>query len=205
MTLSTQLPAALKTDTAPGRLNVFSPNAFRSLSFLGDSSIPISFRFDEIKVHDVRQIHQQSSRVDRSMRTPRESSSGTESEADILASTGILTVRDIGIGITGASGYELISALRDLREAVDEAREEGFLVPSNKALKYARTILYAVYELSPRRYEVYPTPDGEIAIDAPGGFGRSVLLLCDSDGGALCLVNVNGAHRRQGQFFLAGS
>ena len=33
-------------------------------------------------------------------------------------------------------------------------------------------------------------------IDAPGGHGRSVLLLCDSEGGALCLVNMNGAHRR---------
>ena len=36
----------------------------------------------------------------------------------------------------------------------------------------------------------------EVAIDAPGGPGRSVLLLCDSDGGALCLVNANGKHRR---------
>ena len=39
-------------------------------------------------------------------------------------------------------------------------------------------------------------PDGEIAIDVPGGPGRSVLLLCGSDGGALCSVNMNGAHRR---------
>ena len=196
MTLSTQVPAALKTDSAPGLLNVFLPDAFRPSHFLDDFSIAISFCSDEIKVQDVRHIHQQASRVDRSMRTPPESSSSTASEADILASTGILTVRNIGIGIAGASGYELISALRDLKEAVDEAREEGFPVPSNSALKYARTILYAVYELSPRRYEVYPTPDGEIAIDAPGGFGRSVLLLCDSDGGALCLVNLSGSHRR---------
>ena len=36
----------------------------------------------------------------------------------------------------------------------------------------------------------------EIAIDAPGGHGRSVLLLCDSEGGTLCLVNMNGNHRR---------
>ena len=53
-----------------------------------------------------------------------------------------------------------------------------------------------MYGISPRRFEVYPTPDGEIAIDAPGGPGRSILLLCDSDGGALCLVNMNGDHRR---------
>lgn len=53
-----------------------------------------------------------------------------------------------------------------------------------------------MYGISPRRFEVYPTPDGEIAINAPDGEGRSVILLCDSEGGALCLVNLNGHHRR---------
>lgn len=43
---------------------------------------------------------------------------------------------------------------------------------------------------------MYPTSDGEMAIDARGGPGRSVLLLCDSDGGALCMANMKGAHRR---------
>ena len=114
----------------------------------------------------------------------------------MIAGTGILAVKDIEIETTGASGYELLDVARDLEEVIYEAHEEGFPVPSNSALEYARTILYAVYELSPRRYEVYPTPDGEVAIDAPGGFGRSVLILCGSDGGALCLVNMNGAHRR---------
>ena len=39
-------------------------------------------------------------------------------------------------------------------------------------------------------------PGGEIAIDASDGQGNSVLLLCDSDGGALLLVNMGGEHRR---------
>ena len=91
---------------------------------------------------------------------------------------------------------DLCDALRDLDQAKDEAREEEFPVPAGKALGNARRLLHAMYRISPRRFEVYPTPDGEIAIDAQGGPGRSVLLLCDSDGGALCLVNMNGAHRR---------
>ena len=91
---------------------------------------------------------------------------------------------------------ELRDALRDLAEAGEEAREEGFPAPSDTALAHAQRILCAVHELSPRRYEIHPTPDGEIAIDAPGGFGRSVLVLCEPDGGALCLVNMNGSHRR---------
>lgn len=98
--------------------------------------------------------------------------------------------------ITGTDISELNNALRDLREARDEAREEGFPQPSSMALENAERLLREIYWMSPRRFEVYPTPDGEIAIDAPDGQGRSVLLLCDSEGGALCLVNMNGHHRR---------
>ena len=91
---------------------------------------------------------------------------------------------------------DLRDALHDLDQAKDEAHEDGFPAPSGKALGNARRLLHAMYRISSRRFEIYPTPDGEIAIDAPGGSGRSVLLLCDSDGGALCLVNMNGVHRR---------
>ncbi|MDD9820773.1 MAG: hypothetical protein OXR07_07830 [Nitrospira sp.] len=90
----------------------------------------------------------------------------------------------------------LNDALRDLREVRDEAREEGFPQPSEQALQNAKRLLIEMYGISPRRFEVYPTPDSEIAIDAPDGQGRSVILLCDSEGGALCLVNMNGNHRR---------
>lgn len=69
-------------------------------------------------------------------------------------------------------------------------------MPSKMALGNARRLLQAMHRISGRRFEVYPTPDGEVAIDAPGGAGRSVLLLCDSQGGALFLVNMNGKHRR---------
>ena len=100
--------------------------------------------------------------------------------------------------VHGASSFPvpLVSALHDLQEATDEAHEEGFPPPSDVALENADRFLREMYRISPRRFEVYPTPDGEIAIDAPGGHGRSVLVLCDSEGGALCLVNMNGDHRR---------
>ena len=91
---------------------------------------------------------------------------------------------------------DLRAALRDLDTAEREAREDGFPIPSKMAQENARRLLPAMYRISNRRFEVYPTPDGEVAIDAPGGPRRSVLLLCESDGGALCLVNANGKHRR---------
>lgn len=91
---------------------------------------------------------------------------------------------------------DLRDALCDLNGVPDEAREEGLPVPSDTALRNAQRLLHDMHRISPRRFEIYPTPDGEVAIDAPGGFGRSVLLLCDSHGGALCSVNMDGAHRR---------
>lgn len=87
-------------------------------------------------------------------------------------------------------------AVRDLGEIKDEARAEGFPTPTDVGFKNASRLLKETYRLSQRRLEVYPMPDGEIAIDASDDQGSSVLLLCDSDGGALCLVNMRGNHRR---------
>ena len=116
--------------------------------------------------------------------------------ASFLAQEGVAVLP----GETSSSDFywadELNEGLYDLRQATNEAIEEGFPVPSGTALENADRLLREMYRISPRRFEVYPTPDGEIAIDAPGGHGRSVLLLCDSEGGALCLVNMNGNPRR---------
>ena len=100
------------------------------------------------------------------------------------------------VALAGDLHPDLRDALHDLDQAKDEAREEGFPVPSDTALRNTRRLLHAMYRILPRRFEIYPMPDGEIAIDVPGGPGRSVLLLCGSDGGALCSVNMDGAHRR---------
>lgn len=87
-------------------------------------------------------------------------------------------------------------ALHDLQDVTKEALKGELPLPSKRAFNNAEFLLKEMHAISSRRYEIYPTPDGEIAIDAPGGYGRSVILLCDSDGGALCLVNMNGKHRR---------
>ena len=91
---------------------------------------------------------------------------------------------------------DLHAALHDLDGAASEAQEEGFPQPSHDALRNAKRLLRDLYRLRPCRLEAYPTPDGEIALVAPGGYGRSVLVLCDSDGGVLCSVNLHGCHRR---------
>ena len=107
-------------------------------------------------------------------------------------------------GLSKSRRSLLNDALSDLEEVNVEAREKGFPPPADVALENAERILRCMYEITPRRFEVYPMPDGEIAIDAPSGFGQSVLLLCNSDGGALCLVNRNGEHR-QAQYSTASA
>ena len=91
---------------------------------------------------------------------------------------------------------DLDASLRDLEDATEEAREECFPEPSQLALDNAELLLRDLYRLRPCRLETYPTPDGEIALVVPGPRGRSMLVLCDSDGGVLCSVNLNGQHRR---------
>lgn len=91
---------------------------------------------------------------------------------------------------------DLLAALSDLKKVVDEARDEGFEPPSDEALDNAERLIRGMHALRRCRFEVYPTEDGEVAISAPGGHRRSVLLLCGSSGGALCSVNLNGQHRR---------
>ena len=90
---------------------------------------------------------------------------------------------------------DLADALQDLDDVFDAAREEGIPEPSKLAFENAGRLLKAMYEISPRRFDVYPMADGHIAVDGRGGYGRATLLLCGSDGDAVCLVTIDGERR----------
>lgn len=90
----------------------------------------------------------------------------------------------------------LQDALADVDGSPDEAKAEAYPIPTTTALGNARRIVRFMYGLLRRRIEAYPTPDAEIAVVAPGGSGRSVMVLCESEGGALVTVNLSGNHRR---------
>ena len=101
--------------------------------------------------------------------------------------------------ITQSAGTETVlleEALVDLRASPDEAKDEDLPIPSTKALQNGEHVLREMYSMWCRRFEVYPMPNGEIAIDAPTGPGRSILIICDSEGGALCAVNFDRTYRR---------
>ena len=107
------------------------------------------------------------------------------------------TLRDKNWLDAGSSVDEdvLSDMLDDLKGTSEEAYQEGFPIPSQVAMVNAQRLLSEMHQILPRRFEVYPTPDGEVAIDVATDRGSSVILLCDSAGGALCLANLPDAHR----------
>lgn len=91
---------------------------------------------------------------------------------------------------------DLAEALQELGEVAADAAEDGLDVPSEVAFTNAERLLRAMYRISPRVYSVYPMPDRYIAIDARGVDGNIAVLMCGSNGEALCLVTINREARR---------
>ena len=90
----------------------------------------------------------------------------------------------------------LEATLQDLQDARLEAEEEGFPCPSDAALNNAERVLLRLHDIWACRYEVYPMPDGEIAIHVRGGPRKSVALLFEPEGQVLCLVSLGTNWRR---------
>ena len=86
--------------------------------------------------------------------------------------------------------------LKYLDQIVDEAESEGYEIPNSTAIDNAEYIIKRIYDEFSHPFQVYPMPDGEVAIDVTDEDGSSVLILCCPDGGTLCFVNINGNQRR---------
>ena len=91
---------------------------------------------------------------------------------------------------------DLKDALQDLEEVSVAAQEQEIQQPSEVAFASARRLIHEMYSISPRRFIVYPMPEGYIAIDGRSGNDRAVMMMCGSDGDARCIVTVNGEDRR---------
>ena len=87
---------------------------------------------------------------------------------------------------------ELADALTDLAEIVEESEEKGFALPTDPARRLANLLLRSMYSISQRRFEVYPMPKGEIAIDCNDGHGQRIVVFCEPAGSLRCLTNHNG-------------
>ena len=87
-------------------------------------------------------------------------------------------------------GWEVFQELRSVDQ---EAKEEGYPVPSQDAKQTAVSLLGHILEFA-GAVTVYPTPDGEIAIDAYSKRG-SVVVLCEPSGNVFCMSNVDGVQK----------
>ena len=95
-----------------------------------------------------------------------------------------------------AAPVDLEEALQELAEAPADAEEDELEAPAETAMANAGRLLKAMYRISPRRFVVYPVSGGRIAIDTRGPNDRIAVVTCDSDGGALCMVTIDGEYRR---------
>ena len=105
--------------------------------------------------------------------------------------------RDGGFAAVSASPpADLADALQELAEVTADAEEDELEVPSDVAFDNARSLLKAMYHISPRHYAVYPTSGAYIAIDARGANNRIVVVMCGSTGEAMCYAIIDGESRR---------
>lgn len=78
----------------------------------------------------------------------------------------------------------------------EEAAEEGYPVPTSSLVQKARIVHTLMLSVINDHYDIYPMPDGEVAVDAQHK-ENSVIVLCEPHGRFLCLVNIEGRSRRR--------
>ena len=75
-----------------------------------------------------------------------------------------------------------------------EAVDHGYPIPTAETKALAERVIQSAVAVSPRRYTVYPTQDGEIAVAGHGSAVRgSVLMSCLE---TVCTVHWNTPGRR---------
>lgn len=91
----------------------------------------------------------------------------------------------------------LEEAMSDLLGVKEEAAEEGWAIADDATIAKAERVFGGMFSYAPRPYAIYAMPDGEIAIDAHNPQGSKVVVVCDADGGARCLVYLDGEFERR--------
>ena len=96
-------------------------------------------------------------------------------------------------------GPDLQHALDDLHGVIDEARDDGYVLPPRSLVDQAEQVLRFMYEQHPLRYEAYPMPDGSITVEGawPTNLARSISVNLEIEGGALCFFDTDDGHSRR--------
>ena len=94
------------------------------------------------------------------------------------------------------TGVDPEDALKSLDNIKADSREMGYPVPDVTLVAEAKRILIGMQEYRPASFDAYSMDDGRVAIGVDGDFGRSMLIVCEPGGSALCVVTVNRVSRR---------
>ena len=78
----------------------------------------------------------------------------------------------------------------------DDAADAGNSVPAENVINEAKRIVTGLGSYLPDSTDVYTMEGGKIAVELFGTTGRGFLLVCEPNGGALCVVTVDGKSRR---------
>jgi len=77
-------------------------------------------------------------------------------------------------------------AVRELEQVRKHAIEDRWPEPNDVALDNARRLLDHMHEHFPQEYYVYPSHNGGVCLQPPGGDEWSFLVICEPDGKLLC-------------------
>ena len=91
---------------------------------------------------------------------------------------------------------KLTEALYELSIVCAAAEDDEMEVPSPLAVSNAYHLINEMFQVSPRRYAVYPLPEGCIGIDARAADKKGIVLVsCGSDGSVVCHLSIEGDSR----------
>lgn len=95
---------------------------------------------------------------------------------------------------SGALDREILlkEALGKLADVADQAAKEGYPVPSQDQMEQAERLLQGAISVGPVGYDVYATPQAEIAIDFTTD-DFSIALYSKADGSSECFVDMGGS------------
>ena len=113
-----------------------------------------------------------------------------------------------GVGISLAVGYmraprfgggrvkDPVEAVAQLDAIEADAAEMGYEVPKQAVVNVARRILEQMCSYVELPFDAYSMSGGRVAIGVDGGVGRSMIVICEPEGSALCVVTVGSRSRR---------
>ena len=92
---------------------------------------------------------------------------------------------------------DFTNAVNDLRDSPEAAEQDWGITLESAVIGHAYRVLTSVIKTFPRSWNIYPTPEGEIAIDADTPHGTKVVVTCNPTGAVRCMTYINGEFRSQ--------